>query len=110
MKRVLFLFSVLICLLAVQDIRAGGSSPPGLKLEVGINNLCPVFVAVDAPQTIAVNLGVPADIFVIVYHGTVCRGEGLTMTTDNYYILNTIAENKSLMPAEYALLGYSMWN
>jgi hypothetical protein len=110
MKRVLFLFSVLICLLAVQDIRAGGSSPPGLKLEVGIYDLCPVFAAVDAPQVTFTNLGVPADIYVTAYQGSVCQGEGIMNTDLIYIISNTIAENIALMPAEYTSLGYSMWN
>lgn len=116
MRKVLFLFSVLMCLFAFQDVQAGGSSPPGLKLEVAIDNYCPVSAVVDAPLPIMVAELYPTLYLVTVYQGSVCQGDGILKSDYNYFIssnfynLHSEVTDQMIPTKEYSSLGYSMWN
>lgn len=114
MRKVLFLFSVLMCLFAFQDVQAGGSSPPGLKLEVAIDNYCPVFAVVDAPLPIMVAELYPTLYYISAYQGSVCQGDGILKSVDSYTISSNIyklhSEFTNDAKKEYSSLGYSMWN
>lgn len=89
MKRVWFLFSILMCLLVFQDVQASGSSPPGLKLEVNLSNYSPVFAVVDAPQTLLVAELVPTLYMSNIYQGTVCQGQGI-MNQHLIYVISKL--------------------
>lgn len=131
MKRIVFLFSILMCLMVFQDVQASGSSPPGLKLEVSSYDYCPVLSVVDAPQAVLAAELAPTLYYITTYQGTVIQGAGDMKLDSKYFIsnLNTTAgaeidemtqlktlinvmTREALMGTRlsYTKLGYSLWN